>query len=362
MKQQDYLEKANLLEAELSKEQQSIEAFRKKITNYSQLKGLVEKLSMRFTLQDTSRLLTLEMNKVYGEDITVILYLSHPKTGDLGISSSRRAQAEINLKAKKGDMYDKWVLETTKPLLVEDTKNDFRFDIEKIVTGDTRVIRSLMSVPMAVGGKVVGILRLDSPQENYFATEDMRLLSTVSDLGAVAIENAYFYERIEDLAIRDSLTGLFLRRHLLDRLSQEMSRELRRQKELSFLMIDLDDFKKYNDTFGHTAGDIVLKTVGVILMDVFNDPGNIVCRHGGEEFSVLLPDCSKQRAVKLAETVRERIEAETIVLRRKKTHMTVSIGVATFPKDAQMKEELIQQADLSLYKAKEEGKNRVCAV
>jgi diguanylate cyclase (GGDEF)-like protein len=180
-------------------------------------------------------------------------------------------------------------------------------------------------------------------------------------LGAIAIENAQFYERIENLATHDSLTGLLLRRYLLERLAQEVTRELRLKRELSFLMIDLDHFKQYNDNFGHAAGDIVLRTVGMILTEMFSVPGNIVCRYGGEEFTVLLPDCPKAKAIELAENFRKKVEGQTIILRRENTNITVSIGVATFPGDAQIKEDLIQQADLALYRAKKQGRNRVCS-
>ena len=186
-------------------------------------------------------------------------------------------------------------------------------------------------------------------------------MTTIGDMGAIALENAQLYERIEDLAVRDSLTGLFLRRHLLDNLSQEINRQARRKRPLSFIMIDLDHFKKYNDTFGHTAGDIVLRTVGLVLDNMFSDPGNFVCRYGGEEFSVLLPDCSKKEAVKIADDLRKKIEKQSVILRRKKTKITASMGVATFPEDAQIKDDLIQQADAALYKAKKKGRNRVCS-
>ena len=125
-------------------------------------------------------------------------------------------------------------------------------------------------------------------------------------------------------------------------------------------MLYLDNFKKYNDSFGHVAGDIVLRTVGKTLADFFNEPGMLVCRYGGEEFSVLLPDCTRDKAKESDEKIRKNIAEKTIILRREKTKITVSIGIAVFPKDAQNMVELIHKADLALYKAKEEGRNRVC--
>jgi diguanylate cyclase (GGDEF)-like protein len=167
------------------------------------------------------------------------------------------------------------------------------------------------------------------------------------------------YEQIEQLAIKDGLTNLYLKRYFLDRMSEEIARQLRHKTQLSFLMIDLDKFKEYNDRFGHVAGDIVLKTMGFILTDFFKSPGDLVCRYGGEEFSVLLPDCSKLKALELAEQLRGRIEKQPILLRRQKTHITISAGIATFPKDAQSKEELISKADQALYKAKQSGRNSI---
>jgi diguanylate cyclase (GGDEF)-like protein len=246
------------------------------------------------------------------------------------------------------------------PLLIEDTKNDYRFDADRILTQEAREIGSLISVPLMVGNTALGILRIDNPHENHFTTEDLRFLTTIGDLGAVAIENAQLYERIEQLAIKDGLTGLYLRRYLLDRMPEEISRQIRQKTALAFLMLDLDHFKQYNDKFGHIAGDIVLRTLGMILSDLFKDPGMLVCRYGGEEFSVLLPDCTSQKALELAEKAKNKIAEQTIILRRERTRVTVSIGVAMFPKDAQNAKELIHKADQALYRAKEEGRNRVC--
>ncbi len=394
-KKQDYVEKSNLLKAEISSELKTAEAFRKKIGNYSKLKSLMEKLSRCFSLEEVSQILFSEVHQLFGShDTTSILYIFHSQTGELGISSSQRGQMQINLKSKKGDIFDQWVVKTMQPLLIEDTRNDFRFDLEKFFSEEMRPLRSLISVPLIVSDKALGILRRDSPRENHFNSQDLRFLMTIGDLGAITIENAQLYERIEDLGLKDSLTGLYLRKHLLDRLTEELGRQRRgtdfsennvvvsaafaqsaiRKKdaeilsakasknELSFLMIDLDHFKEYNDRFGHMAGDIVLRTVAMILADHFSEPGNLVCRYGGEEFCVLLTDCPKQKAFMLAEEFRERLERQIIILRREKTHITVSIGVASFPKDAQGKEELIHLSDQAMYQAKQTGRNKVCLV
>jgi len=358
---QNYTEQTNLVEADIQQEQIAIEAFRNKIVNFSQLKGLTERLSMCLTLEDTSKTFSAEVNRLFGDkDTTIILYLFHSKTGELGISSSQKGQMRINIKSKKGDAFDQWLVKTMQPLLIEDTKSDYRFDADRIVPQDAREIGSLISVPLMVGNKALGILRIDSSHENHFATEDLRFLTTIGDLGAVAIENAQLYERVEQLAIKDGLTGLYLRRYLLDRMPEEISRHLRRKNHMAFLMLDLDKFKQYNDKFGHVAGDIVLRTVSMLLADLFKDPGMLVCRYGGEEFSVLLPDCTQQKALEMAEEIRKRIAEQTIILRREKTRITASIGVAIFPKDAQNPKELVHKADLALYRAKEEGRNKVC--
>ncbi len=358
---QNYGEQVNLAEAGIRREKIAIESFREKIINYSQLKGLTERLSMCLTLEDTSKMFSEEVNRMFGDkDTTIILYLFHSKTGTLGISSSQKGQLRVNIKSKKGDAFDQWIVKTMQPLLIEDTKSDYRFDAERILTQEAREIGSLMSVPLMVGEKALGILRIDHPQENHFTTEDLRFLTTVGDLGAVAIENAQLYEHIEQLAIKDGLTGLYLRRYLLERMPEEISRQMRQKTSLAFLMLDLDHFKQYNDKFGHIAGDIVLRTLGMILSDLFKDPGMLVCRYGGEEFSVMLPDCTRQKALALAEEANKRIAEQTIILRRERTRITVSIGIAMFPKDAQNAKELIHKADQALYRAKQEGRNRVC--
>jgi diguanylate cyclase (GGDEF)-like protein len=361
LQREEFFEKANLLKAELEKEWQVIGAYRQKIIAYAELKGLVEELSACLSLEDTGHTLCLEVARLFEHgDSTVILFLFDANTGELAITSAQRNQRGVNIKSKRGDIFDRWVMKTQQPLHLEDTKKDFRFDVDKAREEDSRPIRSLLSVPLVVHNKPIGILRMDSPVPGRFPKEDLRFLKIIGDIAAVAIENSQLYDKVEDLAIRDSLTGLYLRRYLVERLLEEVNRHLRRESELSFIMLDLDYFKRYNDRFGHTAGDIVLKCLGALLQKHFNAPGNLICRYGGEEFCVILPECSKKQAAEQAQAFVEAVENEVIILRREKTHITISAGVASFPKDAKTKDDLIQKADEALYAAKRKGRNQVC--
>lgn len=352
----------NLAEAKINSQEKAISSFQEKIVSFSQLKGLTERLSLCLSLEDTSKTLSSQVNSFFGgDDVTIILYVFHSKTGELGISSSQKGQMRINIKSKKGDEFDQWVIKNMQPLLIKDVKSDYRFDIDLIKVKDERSVRSLISVPLRVRNKTHGIFRVDTSKENYFTTEDLRFLTTIGDVGAMAIENAQLYERLEQLAIRDGLTGLYLKRHLFDRMTEEITRHLRRKQTLSFIMFDLDFFKKYNDKFGHTAGDVVLRTVAEEMNKFFDAPGNLIFRYGGEEFAVLLPHCSKKKAIELADQLRQKVETQSVLLRREKTKITMSAGVASFPQDAKMKDDLIQKADMALYKAKKQGRNQVVA-
>jgi diguanylate cyclase (GGDEF)-like protein len=199
---------------------------------------------------------------------------------------------------------------------------------------------------------------LDSSSPEEYAADDLRLLDIVASLTSLAMDNAELYQRTKELAIRDNLTGLYVHKYFQDRLEEELKRALIRNYSLSLVMLDLDHFKDYNDRFGHIAGDIVLRHLAKILTKEAA-PGNLIARYGGEEFCLLLPRTDKEQAHGLAERVRRKIAGHIITLRRIKTGITASLGVAALPQDARTRIELIRKADEALYRAKEEG-NRVC--
>nr|MBP7836438.1 GGDEF domain-containing protein [Candidatus Omnitrophota bacterium] len=210
--------------------------------------------------------------------------------------------------------------------------------------------------------KILGIIRLDNPAKYFYSQDDLRFLVSVSDLGAVALENSELFKRTQDLAIHDALTSLYTKGYFAERLKGECKRCARQKMPLAMLMLDIDLFKNYNDKFGHTAGDIVLKKVSQLIAGFLNNFNPIISRFGGEEFCAIIAGMDKAGALAAAETLRCRIEEEKIILRREESHITVSIGVANFPDDAVEEDELIQRADKAMYKAKQKGRNRVCSI
>jgi len=176
-------------------------------------------------------------------------------------------------------------------------------------------------------------------------------------LSGNAIESLY-YEEIHKMAIMDGLTGLYNKRYFLETLEKELARAKRYARPLSLIMIDIDFFKKVNDTYGHLAGDHVLKESGEILLSRVRRE-EIVARYGGEEISILMPETNRSGAGKVAEEMRQRIEAHVFLFAGKKINITISAGVAEAIEADYDSKEFIKIADTRLYQAKKEGRNKV---
>jgi len=166
-------------------------------------------------------------------------------------------------------------------------------------------------------------------------------------------------EELEQLAVNDGLTGLYNHREFQRRLQVEIERARRYKHNLSLLMIDIDHFKRFNDTYGHQAGDVVLRLLALQMRSGVRTVDS-VARYGGEEFVIILPEMTASMALTVAERLRKNIAANAIAINKgHKVNVTVSIGVATFPEDADSKDELIAAADRALYAAKAAGRNKV---
>jgi len=357
------IEQINIIKAENQKNKDFSLALKFKITRYNNLKKVIEDLNHSLKLDTIIQVLSSSVYSLISNSSGVALfYLVDNHYQKLNLVYSIKDDSDMVVLTKEGDIFDQWVLRHSNQLIIEDLKNDFRFDLDALRNQDMRVIQSLISSPLINRNSLFGVLRLESNQSCAFNQDDLRFLRLVADLGAAAIENSLLFQKMQDLAIHDDLTTLFTRQHFISRLKDETRRTQRLDQNLSIMMIDIDFFKQYNDKFGHTAGDIVLKKMGQLLQDVLREFNPLLCRFGGEEFLVMLPGISKTKALVIAEKLRSKIEKENVILRRQDTHITVSIGVASLPLDTKEDDELIQMADKAMYRAKEQGRNRVCTI
>lgn len=216
-------------------------------------------------------------------------------------------------------------------------------------------------LPLAAQGETMGIIYVECPTPGTASMVDARFapLQQLIELASVSIANLNLRSRLENQSIRDSLTGMFNRRFMEIALERELHRAMRQQKSLAVLMLDVDHFKQFNDTFGHEAGDEVLRNVAdTIHQSIRNE--DIACRYGGEELLLIMPEISTDDAVERADHLRQTISEIGLHYRGQSLRqITISVGVAVYPHHADTSEALLRAADRALYDAKHQGRNRV---
>ena len=212
-----------------------------------------------------------------------------------------------------------------------------------------------MVFPLKGKRKKIGYLAIEG-----LRPEDKDKFTILAQQFALALRRVQLYAEIEKVAITDSLTELYTRRYAMDRLREELKRASLQKIPMSFLMLDVDFFKRLNDEHGHLTGDQVLREIGRIIQNNIREI-DIAGRYGGEEFCVILPDTDQEGAYYAAERMRVAAEKTSIKAYDTKVKVTVSVGTATFPDDGAGMEEIIDKADWALYRAKKQGRNRVCS-
>ena len=286
------------------------------------------------------------------------LQLVDEETGDLcleiAVPKERRGR-----RLARGEGVAGWVAEQGVPLLLRKGDGDPRFAAQLEVggIGDAAVIAC---VPVRIRDRMLGVVELvNGGSGEGFDAEDLAILAAVADFVAIAIANARQVEQISRLTIIDDLTGLYNDRHLHALLTYEMERAGRYAAPLSLVFIDLDHFKQVNDTWGHLIGSRILRETGQLIQQVIRRV-DFAARYGGDEFVVILPSTSKAGALVLAEKLRQRIgEHPFCGDTGTPVRVTASFGVATFPEDGIDKQQLINRADLAMYRAKDAGRNNV---
>jgi diguanylate cyclase (GGDEF)-like protein/PAS domain S-box-containing protein len=247
------------------------------------------------------------------------------------------------------------VLTTREPLIMEDAPAQY----EEFSKLPHRGIHGWMGVPLTIQDRVIGLLSMDSKQTGHFTNEHARLAAAFASQVAITIENARLFQETQRLAITDPLTKCYNRRYFFDQADREKDRSNRFDRPLSLIMLDLDHFKSINDSLGHRAGDQVLTNVVKIIQSELRTI-DVLGRYGGEEFSILLPETSGEKAMAAAERIRKTIESRSMNIDRVSIHITASLGVAVYaPPEEVTIDELLDRADQAMYIAKRSGRNQV---
>jgi len=222
-------------------------------------------------------------------------------------------------------------------------------------------LKSYLTLPLAVEGEIIGCISINSDQPNAFDAQDLQFFSVIGYQMATTLKHFQRFSSVKKEAIHDTLTSLFNRRYFEEKLAIDAQKAFHSSSNLSIIMVDIDHFKKVNDTFGHAGGDKVLHEIGFLLKNSVRRQDDTVARYGGEEFVLVLPGAPLEATSTIAERIRQTVANTPIDIGPSQIHLTISLGISNFPiHRAKSKEELVKMADQALYEAKRGGRNRVC--
>ena len=318
------------------------------------LNATARRLSASLQLEELVEAVARETCKAIGEAEAVALV--HPRAGrdtELVIDGfDRTSERFFRRSLARGEGAAGWVMRHSSSRRIDDLL------LADAGGGGAHGMRSWLGVPLFMYGECDGVVAVQSSRTAAFTLEHQRLLESLALQIAAALQNAHLYE----LAMVDGLTGLFMRRYFDARIEEEVERSKRYGSPFSVVMMDVDDFKLLNDTYGHLVGDRVLRAIADVVKAQMRGV-DTAARYGGEEIAVILPRTEMVGAYNLAERIREGIAELRITTDEdppRALAVTASLGIAAYPESkAQTGEDLVRRADRALYRAKKMGKNRV---
>ena len=288
----------------------------------------------------------------------VLVYFWDEGTEEMELRQVRGlTKGKVANEISTGNVVNLWAVKYGRPLLITQGHH-----IQADALLDMMGAASALAVPLFVSNRVMGSIQLFSSRREAFQRDDAQLLWILSLVSENLLTREYANEGLLRFAFTDYLTGLRTRGYFEQQLDLEFKRAERRKQKFSLLMIDIDHFKRLNDTFGHHVGDQILRDVSSILMKDMREV-DTVARYGGEEFVIILPETTQAGALYVAQRLRRAVEQAKFFAGspHEIQHLTISIGMAGYDSDAQFKRDLIEFADAALYAAKHGGRNRVVA-
>ena len=221
-------------------------------------------------------------------------------------------------------------------------------------------IDQTLCIPLTAHGNTIGMMHIYLGNTDNLDDNVKKLAFTVAEHLGLALANLNLQEKLREQAISDPLTGLYNRRYYEETINQEIMRAQRHKQEMSILMLDLDHFKRFNDNYGHDAGDYVLKTIGSLLLNIMRGE-DTVCRLGGEELAIILPNTGAEGALHVANELCKSVSDLHLAIKDLSLgKLSVSIGIATYPKNGLQSEDITKLADIALYEAKGRGRDQAC--
>jgi diguanylate cyclase (GGDEF)-like protein len=235
-----------------------------------------------------------------------------------------------------------------------------RLNPNLLAPSESAALKSHLTLPLTFEGGILGCISLSSDQPNAFDAQDLQFFSVIGYQMAATLKHFQRFSTVKNMAIYDTLTGLYNRRYVEERLGIEADKSFKGPVPLSLVMVDIDHFKRVNDTFGHTEGDRVLREISSALKSSVRKK-DIVARYGGEEFILILPETNLEESCVIAERIRRTVETTPFEVGNVRLSLTISLGISSFPDHhPESKEELVAMADQALYDAKRGGRNQVC--
>lgn len=304
----------------------------------------------------------LELGKALNIVLKKAMEITHTKAGSIALYDARTATLRIRAhkglsksfisnrewKVRKGGLTSR-ILKAKAITVINNTTNKSFFS-NPVAVGEG--IKSLICIPLIHAHELVGILYVDDFVPRKFPAAHLEALEILASFASISIHNAKTHNRVKHQAITDSLTGLFNRRYFEDIMSREIHRAGRHKREFSLALVDVDDFKKYNDAFGHQAGDEALNALGESVKKAIRST-DMAARYGGDEIVIILPETHLAKAYGLfAARIKQGIEKGFSQISNKQCPLTVTIGIASFPQDGKNSKALILAADKALMAAK----------
>lgn len=322
------------------------------------LNQLGKRLNATLDLKNTIEVVTTAITDLVESDIVAVIFLDEDeKRFKINAVFGEKYENLVGKGFNREESICDYVIGKKRKVLfkdfstVADKKNIFDKSIK------FKDLETVFMLPLISNDIAFGAIMIASKIPAKFTEHTVETIETLVNHSAISIANSRMYLKVEMMATTDGLTGLFNHRCFQERITEEFERIERYPENLSILLMDIDHFKKFNDTYGHPIGDKVLKTTAKIFGDSLRKV-DFAARYGGEEFVAILVNTDKKGALKMGERIRKNIEKNVLKIAEQELNITVSIGIATYPKDSKDKKGLLNLADKALYRAKEAGRNR----